>query len=323
MRTASGILLAAAIVASATTWAAEPGYPSKPIRIIVAQTAGGISDLLARTFAQKFSEAWKQPAVVENRAGAGGAIGTEVAAKAPADGYTLLLSSAGPIVINQSLYRKLGYDPIKDLLPITFIATSPLVLVTHPSVPAKSVKELIALAKARAGSLTYGSGGSGSPPHLTAELFKAATHTDIIHVPFKGSGPSVIAVVAGQIDLSFSTVVLTLPQINASRLRALAVTSPKHSKVLPNLPTMIEAGVPGFESQQWFALFGQTGLPKDIVAKVNGEAMRIMQSPEFRERIANDGGEPGALSQEQFAAFIRVDAARWAKVVKESGAKAE
>jgi tripartite-type tricarboxylate transporter receptor subunit TctC len=322
MGTSRYIFVAVAICASAA-WGAEQNYPSKPIRIIVAQTAGGISDLLARTFAQKFSEAWKQPVVVENRAGAGGAIGTEVAAKAPADGYTLLLSSSGPIVINQSLYPKLGYDPIKELLPVTFIATSPLVLVTHPSVPAKSVKELIALAKARAGSLTYGSGGSGSPPHLTAEMFKTATRTDIIHVPFKGSGPSVIAVVAGQIDLSFSTVVLTLPQINAGRLRALAVTSPKHSKVLPNLPTMIEAGVPGFESQQWFGLFGQAALPKEIVGKVNAEATRIIQLPELRERIANDGGEPGTLTQDQFAAFIHADAARWAKVVKDSGAKAE
>jgi tripartite-type tricarboxylate transporter receptor subunit TctC len=317
------VLVVALMLASTAPGAAELSYPTKAVRIIAAQSAGGITDLLARTFAQKFNEAWKQPVVVENRAGAGGAIGTEAAAKAPPDGYTLLLSSAGPIVINQSLYPKLGYDPIKELLPITFIATSPLVLVTHPSVPAKSVKELITLAKARAGSLTYGSGGSGSPPHLTAEMFKTATRTDMIHVPFKGSAPSVIAVVAGQIDLSFSTVVLTLPQINAGRLRPLAVTSPARSKVLPQLPTMMEAGVIGFESQQWFGLFGQAALPKEIVAKVHAEATRIVQLPEMRERIANDGGEPGTLSQEQFAAFIRADAARWAKVVKESGAKAE
>jgi tripartite-type tricarboxylate transporter receptor subunit TctC len=315
--------LASGIPALAMTCAVAQSYPSKPIRIIAAQTADGVTDALARTFAQKFLETWKQPVVVENRAGAGGAIGTEVAAKAAADGYTLLLSSAGPIVINPSLYGALGYDPLRDLVPITFIATSPLVLVTHPSVPAKSVKELVTLAKSRPGTLTYGSGGSGSPPHLTAELFKNATGIDLIHIPFKGSAPSVLALVGGQIDLSFSTVVIVLPQVQANRLRALAVTSPKRSKVVPALPTMIEAGIPDFESQQWFGLFGPAGLPKEILNKLNAEATRIMELAEIRRRISNDGGEPGALSQDQFAAFIRADAARWARVVKESGAKAE
>ena len=279
--------------------------------------------MLARMLAQKFNETWKQPVVVENRPGAGGAIGTEIAAKAAPDGYTLLLSSAGPIVINPSLYPKLGYDPLRDLLPIAFIAASPLMLVTHPSVPARSVRELIALAKAQPDRLSYGSGGSGSPPHLTAELFKSATGVSMTHIPFKGSAPSVLALVAGQIDLSFSTVVITLPQVKTHRLRALAVTSPTRAHAVPDLPTMIEAGVPGFESRQWFGLFGPAGLPKDIVARLYGESGRIMELPEIRERLAGDGGEPGNLSQDQFAAFIRADAARWAKVVRESGATAE
>ena len=206
------VLTTAALGTFVATIAIAQNYPSKPIRIIAAQSAGGVTDALARTFAQKFNEAWKQPVVVENRAGAGGAIGTEVVVKAAPDGYTLLLSSAGPIVINQSLYPALGYEPLKALVPITFVAASPLVLVTHPSVPVKSVAELIALAKARPGKLTYGSGGSGSPPHLTAELFKTAARVDITHIPFKGSAPSVLALVGGQIDLSFSTVVITLPQ---------------------------------------------------------------------------------------------------------------
>lgn len=298
-------------------------YPSKPMRVIAAQSAGGVTDMLARIFAQKFNEAWKQPVVVENRPGAGGAIGTEIATKSAPDGYTLLLSSAGPIVINQSLYPKLGYDPLKDLVPIAFIASSPLMLITHPLVPARSVKELIALAKAQPDKLSYGSGGSGSPAHLTAELFKAATGVSLAHIPFKGSAPSVLALVAGQIDLSFSTVVIALPQVKANRLRALAVTSPKRSQAVPNLPTMMEAGVPGFESQQWFGLFGPAALPNEIVNKLHAETTRIMEIPEIRERLSSDGGESGNLSQDQFSAFIRTDAARWAKVVKQSGATAE
>jgi tripartite-type tricarboxylate transporter receptor subunit TctC len=320
-----GISIALALAASVMPNAYAQNYPVKPIRIIAAQSAGGVTDALARAFAQKFNEAWKQPVVVENRAGAGGAIGTEVAVKAAPDGYTLLLSSAGPIVINPSLYPALGYDPLKTLVPITFIASSALVLVTHPSVPATSVKQLIALARARPGKLTYGSGGSGSPPHLTAELFKTEAAIDITHIPFKGSAPSVLALVGGQIDLSFSTAVIVLPQVNAGRLRGLADTSPQRSKAMPGLPTMIEAGMPDFESQQWFGLFGPAGLAPDIVSRLNAEATRIIGSPEMRERLANDGAEPGppAMTQREFAAFLQTDAARWTRVVKLSGAKTE
>jgi len=316
------VVLFIALIVSAASASAQT-YPNKPIRIIAAQSAGGVTDMLARVFAQKFNEAWKQPVVVENRPGAGGAIGTEIATKSAPDGYTLLLSSAGPIVINQALYPNLGYDPLNDLVPIAFIASSPLMLITHPSVPARSVKELIALAKAQPDKLSYGSGGSGSPPHLTAELFKATTGVSLAHIPFKGSAPSVLALVAGQIDLSFSTVVIALPQVKANRLRALAVTSPKRSRAVPNLPTMMEAGVLDFESQQWFGLFGPAALPNEIVNKLYTETTRILEIPEIRERLSSDGGEPGLLSQNQFSAFIRADAARWAKVVRQSGATAE
>jgi len=314
--------IAITLTASSTSTLAQT-YPVKPLRIIAAQSAGGVTDMLARTLAQKFNETWKQPAVVENRPGAGGAIGTEVAVKSAPDGYTLLLSSAGPIVINQYLYPSLAYDPIRDLQPIAFIASSPLILVTHPSVPARSVRELIALARAKPDKLSYGSGGSGSPPHLTAELFKTTTGVRMVHVPYKGSAPSVLALVAGQVDLSFSTVVITLPQIKAGRLHALAVTSPKRSRVVPDLPTMEEAGVAGFESQQWFGLFAPAGLAQDIVSKIYAETTRVIQSPQIRERLANEGGEPDSLTPDQFAAFIRRDAARWAKVVKDSGATAD
>jgi tripartite-type tricarboxylate transporter receptor subunit TctC len=314
---AAAALATAAVAAQAQTW------PAKPIRIIAAQSPGGVTDMLARTLAQKFGEAWKQPVVVENRAGAAGAIGTEIAAKAAADGYTLLLSSAGPIVINPGLYPKLGYDPLRELAPIAFVAASPLMLVVHPSVPAASVKALIALARAQPERLSYGSGGNGSPAHLTAELFKSMTGVTIVHVPFKGSAPSVLALVGGQIELSFTTIVISIPQVKAGRLRALAVTSPQRSRAVPTLPTMIEAGVAGFESQQWFGLFAPAALPKDIITRLHAETARIMENADIRERLAADGGEPVAMTSEQFAAFIRADAARWAQVIKTSGATAD
>ena len=316
---------------------AQPPYPTKPIRIIVAQTAGGVSDLVARLVAQRLTESFKQSAVVENRAGAAGNIGTEMAVKAAPDGYTLLMSSAGPIVINPGLYPKLPYDPLRDLAPIAFIASSPLVLVIHPSVPARTVKELIALARlpnalanaspAAKVRLNYGSGGNGSPPHLTAELFKAMTGAQMTHVPFKGSAPSVIALVGGQVDLSFSTIAVTLPQVKSGRIRALAVTSTQRNSLMPDLPTMMEAGLPGFESQQWFGLFGQGAMSKDTVARLNGEVTRWLALPDVRSRLATEGAEPAAghasMTLDQFSAFLRADTSRWLKVIRASGATAE
>ena len=306
--------------AQAAPTRAGHAYPVTTIRIVVGQTAGGVSDMIARMVAHRLSEALKQSVIVENRAGAAGGIGTEIAVKAAPDGYTLLLSSAGPIVINPVLYPKLGYDPQRDLAPIAFIATSPLVLVLHPTVPASTVKELITLARTRKHRLSFGSGGSGSPPHVTAELFKVMTGVQMTHVPFKGSAPSVVALVGGQVDLSFSSVAITLPQIKAGRIRALAVTSPRRSPVLPQLPTMVQAGLPGFESQQWFGLFGQAALPNETIQRLNGAITRWLDSPEVRKRLSGEGAVPGSLTLDEFAAFIRSDATRWAKVIKLSGA---
>lgn len=297
-------------------------YPAKPIRMVAAQAAGGGTDFIARTVAQKLSEAWGQTVVVENRPGAGGSIGTELAVKAPADGYTLILSSSGPIVINPSLY-KLTYDPVRDLAPAGLVATAPLVLVVHPVVPARTVKELIAIARDPKSKLNYGSGGGGSPPHLAAELFKAMTGANMAHIPFKGSAPSVGALIAGQVDLTFATVLVTLPQVKANRVRALAVTTPSRSQAVPELPTVAEAGVPGFQAQQWYGVFAPSKAPAEILSKLAAEVQRIASLPGVRARLAADGAEPSNLNLDQFREFIRADAARWAKVIKESGAKAE
>ena len=272
---------------------------------------------------QKMTEAWKQTVIVENRPGAGGTIGNEVTAKSAPDGYTLLLATAGQMVINQSLYPNSGQDPIRDLAAITLFATSPLLLVTHPSVPARSVRELVALAKSAPNRLNHGSGGGGSPAHLAAELFKSLAGIQMTHVPFKGVAPSVLAVVAGQIDLTFATIAATLPQVKAGRLRALAVSTPRRSQIVPDIPTIAEAGVPGYEVTTWFGLFGPAALPKDIVAKVDAEVARILRLPDVRERLYNDGAEPGNLTNDEFNAFIRADAARWAKLIKATGIKGD
>ena len=311
---------AAALIAALAN---AQAYPAKPIRIIAAQTAGGGTDLFARLLGQKISESWKQPVVIENRPGAGGTIGNDITAKSAPDGYTLILATAGQMVINQNLYPDSGHDPLKELAPIALFATSPLILVVHPSVPAHSVKELIAVARAAPNRLNHGSGGGGSPAHLAAELFKVMTGTQMTHVPFKGVAPSVTAVIAGQIDLTFASTAAVLQQVKAQRLRALAVSTPRRSQIVADLPTVAEAGVPGYEVTTWFGLFGPAALPKDIIAKLNGEVIRILALTDVRERLYNEGAETSRLTVEEFNAFVRADAARWAKVIKSAGIKAE
>ena len=297
-------------------------YPTRAVRIIVGQSPGGATDIFARMTAQKLNEAWKQPVVVENRPGAAGAIGAEMTVKAPPDGYTVLLATAGQIVINQH-FMKLPFDPVRDLVPITFFAAAPLMLVAHPSVPAKSVRELIALARARPEKITHGSGGNGSPAHLAAELFKTMSGVRMTHVPFKGVAPAVTAVVAGQIDWTFATVVAVLPQVRAGRLRGLAVSTAKRSQSVPEVPTVAEAGIPGYAFTTWYGFFGPAALPKDVAGRINAELTRILGLSDIRERLTTDGSEPGNLTPEQFAAFIKAEAARWGKLIRSLDIKPE
>jgi tripartite-type tricarboxylate transporter receptor subunit TctC len=307
---------------AAAGMAAAQQYPAKPVRVLIGQSPGGASDLFARLVAQKLNEVWKQPVVVESRPGAAGSIAAELTWKSPPDGYTMLLSTAGQVVLNPHL-TKLAYDPLKDLAPIAYVTGQPLLLVTHPSVPAKTVKELVALAKARAGRLNHGSGGTGSPAHLAMELFKSMTGTTMTHIPFKGVGPSVTALVAGEIDVSFASPSAALGFIRSQRLRVLAISTPRRSPSLPDLPTVAESGVPGYQVTSWYGLFGPGGMPPDLVDRIHGDVTRVLALPDTRTRIAAEGGEPGNLTVAQFAAFTREESARWAKVIRAAGIKGE
>lgn len=309
-------------VAQSPSAGSGPAFPVKPVRILTGQSPGGATDLFARIVSQKLSEIWKQPVVVESRPGAAGSIAAELTWKSPPDGYTMLLSTAGQVVLNPHL-TKLPYDPLKDLAPVAYITGQPLLLVVHPSVPVKSVKELVALAKARPGRLNHGSGGTGSPAHLAMELFKSMTGTKMAHVPFKGVGPSITALVAGEIDVSFASPSATLAFIRSQRLRALAISTPRRSPTLPDLPTVAEAGVPGYQVTSWYGLFGAGGTPASIVERIHGDVMRVLAMPDTRTRIAAEGGEPANMTVAQFAAFIREESARWAKVIRAAGIKGE
>ena len=302
--------------------AAAQQFPVKPVRILTGQAPGGATDFFARLFAQKLNEAWKQPVVVESRPGAAGAIAADLTAKAAPDGYTLLLSTAGQVVINPHLTR-LTYDPLKDLTPVVYLTGSSLLLVVHPSVPVKSVKDLIALARANPGKLNHGSGGSGSPAHLAMELFKYLTGTSITHIPFKGVGPAVTALIAGEIDLSFASVASTQSLVRAGRLRALAVSTPKRSAALPEVPTVVESGVPGYEFTTWYGFFGPGAMAADVVNRIHADVSRLLGQADVRDRLVAEGGEPGNLTVEQFAVFTRVEYAKWGKVIRAAGIRAE
>jgi len=297
-------------------------YPGKPIRYIVGYTPGGTADILARAVGQKLNEAWGQPVLVENRPGAGTNIGTEIAAKSPADGYTLFMPTVAN-AINPTLYPKLAYDPLKDFVYITNYAKVPGIVVVHPSVPVRNAKELIALAKAHPDQLRHGSTGIGSPHHLAGEIFKTMAGVKMIHVPYRGATPAIIDIVAGNIEVYFGAMVSTLPHVKNGRLRALAVTSLKRVAAVPDLATLDEQGLKGFETGSWFGMAVPTGTPRDIINKLHAEAVRAIAARDIRDRMSAEGAEFVGDTPEQFTAFIKTEIVKWGKAVKASGAKAE
>jgi len=317
-------ILAALVLALALSPSAfGQTYPSKPIRIICPFPPGGAVDIASRAIADALTKTMGQSVIVENRAGAGGNLGGEIAAKSPPDGYTLFMTTSGIQAINPALYAKMNYDPNKDFVPVVALVSLDNVLVMHPSVRVNSVKELIDLAKAQPGMISAASSGSGTSIHMSLEMFKHLTGTDILHIPYKGSAPAVADLLGGQVNIMFDNIPSSLPHIKAGKLHAIATTGAKRSSTLPDLPTVAEAGVPGYESGVWFGLVAPTGTPKDVIAKLNAEALKAVKLPDYQKRMNDLGYEIIAGSPEQMAERIKGEIARWGPVVKASGAKVE
>jgi tripartite-type tricarboxylate transporter receptor subunit TctC len=296
-------------------------YPNRPIRIVVVSTPGGSVDTMARVVGPKLAERWGQQVIVDNRPGAGGAIAAELVARSPADGYTLIMGTVASLATNVSLRKSLPYDPVRDFAPITLVATQNLMLLIHPSIPAKSVKELVALAKRQPGQLSFASAGNGTGGHLSGELFKLLAGIDMLHVPYKGVAPALIDVISGQVSMTFASILSGHPHARSGKLRALAVTGAKRSPAVPELPTMIEAGVKGYESATWYGLLAPAGTPPDIVAKLNAEVVAILKQPETHERLSKEGADPVGNTPAEFGKFIRSEIAKWGKVIKAAGIK--
>ena len=297
--------------------AAAQVYPAKPIRLIVPYPPGGPTDFVGRAVGQKITEAWKQQVVVENRAGAASAVGTEVAARAPADGYTLLLGTSAGFCINPALGGKLPYDPERDFAPISLLVINPQILVVHPSLPVTSVKSLIALAKSRPGQINYASVGNASPAHLGMEMLKRMAGIDMVHVPYKGTSPAVTDILAGNVSLMFNSMPSVLPQVHAGRLRGIAVGSAKRSPAAPDIPTVSEAGVHGFEYVTWYGLFTPAGTPREIVSRLHAQIVKILSDPELAKRFSSQGAEPQSTTGEQLAQYRRAEYERWRKLIAE------
>ena len=303
------------LLATTAFVASAQNYPSRPIRLIVPYPPGGPTDLVGRTIGQKLTEAWGQQVVVENRAGAASAVGTEVAARSPADGYTLLLGTSAGFCINPALGGKLSYDAERDFAPISLLVINPQILVVHPSLPVLSVKGLVALAKSRPGQINYASVGNGSPQHLGMEMLKSMTGIDMVHIPYKGTAPAITDILAGNVSLMFNSMPSVLPQANSGKLRGIAVGSAKRSPAAPDIPTVAEAGVPGFEYVTWYGLFAPAGTARDIVARLNAQTVKILSDPEIAKRFASQGAEPMSNSPEQLAQYRRVEFERWRKLI--------
>lgn len=320
-RSLRSLLLAAgtAAVAALPMTVLAQAYPAKPVNIIVPWPAGGPSDIAARPMAKGLQEELGQPFVIDNRGGAGGNIGTALVTKAAPDGYTLLITSSAPIVINPSLYKSMTFDPSKELAPITNLLRVPLILAVNPSVPAKNLTELLAYVKAQKG-IQYASAGNGTPQHLTGELFKSTAKVDMVHVPYKGSAPAITDLVGGHVPIMFDSAIAILPMIKAGKVRPIAITSAKRSSALPDLPTFDESGMKGFESYAWYGMFAPANTPADVVAKLNAAALKVMKGPEWQKILADTGSENVGEAPARFTEFTKAEATKWARVVKESGA---
>lgn len=315
-----GLFIASCLAAAAAGPVAAQSYPAKPVRFVVTFLAGGPADIVSRLVAAKFTDQWKQQVVVENRAGANGIVGSEFVARSTPDGYTLLYTNTS-FTINASLYPKLPFDPIRDFTAVTPMAAGPAMLVVSPSLPVKTVKELIALAKAKPGTLSFGSSGSGSPSHLSMELLKSMANVDILHVPYKGAAGVTADMMTGQIHITMSTIAAVLPMVKSGKLRALAVTSGQRWPATPDVPTISEAGIPGYEQTNWHGIAMPAGAAPALVQKVNGDMGRIAQMADLKEKLDSYGMAPLWMAPEPFLEFVRKDIDTWAKVVKSSGAK--
>ena len=316
-------ILLAALVAIATASASAQTYPNKPIRLVVPFPPGGTTDILARDAGQVLTQTLGQSVVIDNRPGAAGNIGSDVVAKSPPDGYTLLMATVSTHAINPGLYSKLPYDHIKDFAPVILVARVPNVLEVNPAVPVNSVSDLIKLAKEKPGQINFASSGSGTSIHLSGELFKTMAGVNMVHVPYRGSAPALVDLVSGQVQVMFDNLPSSLPQINAGKLRAIAVTSAQRSPALPNIPTIAESGLPGFEATSWFGIIAPAGTPPEIIAKLNAELDQWLQSPAGKELLLTQGALPAGGTPEQFAAYIKDETEKWAKVIKVSGAKVD
>ena len=319
----SFVLAAMLVVCAPAAWSQAAAFPSKAIRFVVPFPPGGVTDRMARLLSAHMQESWRTPVVVENRPGGSGFIASQAVAGAPADGHTLLMGNINTRAINSSLYPKLPYDPVKDFAPISLLVSVPNLLLVHPSVPVNSVQDLVALARARPGVLTFASAGSGTSSHMSAELLKSMAGIDIVHIPYKGPGPALQDILSGQVNLYFDTIASTLPQVRAGRLKGLAITSPARSSLAPEIPTVAESGMPGFDVAPWFGALTRAGTPPEIVARLNAEMLRILNLADVRATLAGQGVTIIASSPEAFAQYIDQEIVRWARVVRETGAKAD
>ncbi len=316
MRTTALALLAFALLPAA---AYAQTYPAKPIRFIVPFTPGGGNDTIARLIGQKLAAATGQQVLIDNRPGAGGAIGAEAAAKSPADGYTIFLAGVATHGINPNLRKKLGYDPVKDFDAVSLIASAPLLVVVHPSLPVKSVKQLVALAKAQPGKINYASNGAGGSSHMAVELFKSMTGTSLVHIPYKGLSPALTELLSGEVQLMFSSAVSMLPQVKAGKLRAIAMTGARRSPAIPDIPTVAEAGIPGYETGSWYGIVAPAGTPRPAIDRLSREVIAIVHAPDITKRLEDEAIIPVGSTPEEFTTHIRNELARWAKVIKQSG----